>query len=229
MDWFRMYGEMMDDPKIGTLDDAAFRTWVELLCTACKAEDGGNTHLTENDIDWAFRRNARETLQKLLQRDLVTVTETGEIVITSWEKRQKKSDSSTDRVRAYRQKAKQDKDSQEDSQDETLQKRRCNGLEKRREEKNKDTSLDAMFDEFWTAYPKKVSKAAALKAYRKIKPSELLQAEILAAVSRAKTSVDWQKDGGQFIPYPASWLNAKRWEDESSASSSPQNRFVGLK
>lgn len=86
-----------------------------------------------------------------------------------------------------------------------------------------------MFDEFWTAYPKKVSKAAALKAYRKIKPSELLQAEILAAVSRAKTSVDWQKDGGQFIPYPASWLNAKRWEDESSASSSPQNRFVGLK
>lgn len=137
MDWFRMYGEMMDDPKIGTLDDAAFRTWVELLCTACKAEDGGNTHLTENDIDWAFRRNARETLQKLLQRDLVTVTETGEIVITSWEKRQKKSDSSTDRVRAYRQKAKQDKDSQEDSQDETLQKRRCNGLEKRREEKRR--------------------------------------------------------------------------------------------
>lgn len=229
MDWFRMYGEMMDDPKIGTLDDAAFRTWVELLCTACKAEDGGNTHLTENDIDWAFRRNARETLQKLLQRDLVTVTETGEIVITSWEKRQKKSDSSTGRVRAHRQKAKQDKDLQEDSQDETLQKRKGNGLEKRREEKNKDTSLDAMFDEFWTAYPKKVSKAAALKAYRKIKPSESLQAEILAAVSRAKTSVDWSKDDGQFIPYPASWLNARRWEDEAPSQGGGQGRFAGLK
>lgn len=229
MDWFRMYGEMMDDPKIGTLDDAAFRTWVELLCTACKAEDGGNTHLTENDIDWAFRRNARETLQKLLQRDLVTVTETGEIVITSWEKRQKKSDSSTDRVRAHRQKAKQDKDSQEDYQDETLQKRKGNGLEKRREEKNKDTSLDAMFEEFWTAYPKKVSKAAALKAYRKIKPSESLQAEILAAVSRAKTSVDWSKDDGQFIPYPASWLNARRWEDEAPSQGGAQGRFAGLK
>ena len=229
MDWFRMYGEMMDDPKIGTLDDAAFRTWVELLCTACKAEDGGNTHLTENDIDWAFRRNARETLQKLLQRDLVTVTETGEIVITSWEKRQKKSDSSTDRVRAHRQKAKQDKDLQQDSQDETLQKRKGNGLEKRREEKNKDTSLDAMFDEFWTAYPKKVSKAAALKAYRKIKPSESLQAEILAAVSRAKTSVDWSKDDGQFIPYPASWLNARRWEDEAPGQGGGQGRFAGLK
>lgn len=229
MDWFRMYGEMMDDPKIGTLDDAAFRTWVELLCTACKAEDGGNTHLTENDIDWAFRRNAHETLQKLLQRDLVTVTETGEIVITSWEKRQKKSDSSTDRVRAHRQKAKQDKDPQEDPQDETLQKRKGNGLEKRREEKNKDTSLDAMFEEFWTAYPKKVSKAAALKAYRKIKPSESLQAEILAAVSRAKTSVDWSKDDGQFIPYPASWLNARRWEDEAPSQGGAQGRFAGLK
>ena len=229
MDWFRMYGEMMDDPKIGTLDDAAFRTWVELLCTACKAEDGGNTRLTKDDIDWAFRRNASETLQKLLQRELVTVTETGEIVITSWEKRQKKSDSSTGRVREHRAKAKLDKGSQEDTKDETLQKRKGNGLEKSREEKNKHTSLDAMFEEFWSAYPKKVSKAAALKAYRKIKPSESLQAEILAAVSRAKTSVDWLKDDGQFIPYPASWLNAKRWEDESSASASAPNRFVGLK
>lgn len=96
-------------------------------------------------------------------------------------------------------------------------------------EVNTHASGDAGFDRFWAEYPRKVAKSDAVRAWRKIKPSELLQAEILAAVSRAKTSVDWQKDGGQFIPYPASWLNAKRWEDESSASSSPQNRFVGLK
>ncbi|MCP1173774.1 hypothetical protein [Ralstonia chuxiongensis] len=96
-------------------------------------------------------------------------------------------------------------------------------------ESNKHASVDAMFEEFWTAYPKKVSKAAALKAYRKIKPSESLQAEILAAVSRAKTSVDWSKDDGQFIPYPASWLNARRWEDEAPSQGGAQGRFAGLK
>ncbi|WP_104565614.1 hypothetical protein [Ralstonia mannitolilytica] len=96
-------------------------------------------------------------------------------------------------------------------------------------ESNKHASTDAMFEEFWTAYPKKVSKAAALKAYRKIKPSESLQAEILAAVSRAKTSVDWSKDDGQFIPYPASWLNARRWEDEAPSQGGGQGRFAGLK
>lgn len=97
-------------------------------------------------------------------------------------------------------------------------------------ESNNHASDDAGFDRFWTEYPKKVAKADALKAWKKIKPSELLQDQILAAVSRAKTSVDWQKDGGQFVPYPASWLNAKRWEDEPSSQSPPQqSRFAGIK
>ena len=26
---------------------------------------------------------------------------------------------------------------------------------------------------------------------------------------------EWKKDNGQFIPYPTSWLNQKRWEDET--------------
>lgn len=96
-------------------------------------------------------------------------------------------------------------------------------------EGNKHASADVMFDEFWTAYPKKVSKADAQKAYRKINPSESLQAEILAAVSRAKTSADWAKDNGQFIPYPASWLNARRWEDEPAGTVVPMKRFPGVK
>jgi hypothetical protein len=70
------------------------------------------------------------------------------------------------------------------------------------------------FSEFWKAYPKKMSKGQAEKAWAKIKPSEQLTAQILDAVERAKTSVDWTKDGGKWIPYPASWLNAKGWLNE---------------
>lgn len=138
MDWFRMYGEMMDDPKIGTLDDAAFRTWIELLCVACKAESEGNTKLTEGTLSWALRRNATETLQQLLHRGLVTLNETGEIVITNWNKRQKKSDSSTERVKRHREKSKQINDVRACNVTETLAKRDSNGLEKRREEKNRE-------------------------------------------------------------------------------------------
>jgi len=76
------------------------------------------------------------------------------------------------------------------------------------------STLKDRFETFWTAYPKKRSKGAAEKAWAKIKPNEQLLGEILDALERAKTSADWQKDGGQYIPYPATWLNAKGWEDD---------------
>lgn len=76
------------------------------------------------------------------------------------------------------------------------------------------STLKDRFETFWTAYPKKRSKGAAEKAWAKIKPNEQLTGEILSALERAKTSADWQKDGGQYIPYPATWLNAKGWEDD---------------
>lgn len=71
------------------------------------------------------------------------------------------------------------------------------------------------FDAFWGAYPKKVSKAAAEKAFHKLKPDDALLETMLAAIEQQKRSAEWQKDDGQFIPYPATWLNGRRWEDES--------------
>lgn len=70
------------------------------------------------------------------------------------------------------------------------------------------------FEIFWRAYPKKKNKGDAEKSFSKIKPNAALLERILAAILKLKRSNDWQKDGGQWIPYPASWLNAKGWEDE---------------
>ncbi len=72
----------------------------------------------------------------------------------------------------------------------------------------------AGFDEFWSAYPRKVARGAALKAWAKAKPDEPLRQVILAAIGRARDGPDWRKDGGAFIPHPATWLNAQRWLDE---------------
>lgn len=70
------------------------------------------------------------------------------------------------------------------------------------------------FAEFWKTYPKKVGKDAAEKAWnRKVKTPETIKA-ILDAVKIQAGSDAWKKDGGQFIPNPATWLNAGRWKDE---------------
>lgn len=69
------------------------------------------------------------------------------------------------------------------------------------------------FDEFWKAYPKKVAKPAAIKAWAKLNPNDETFRKILESVKTQSASPDWLKDGGQFIPYPATYLNGRRWED----------------
>lgn len=70
------------------------------------------------------------------------------------------------------------------------------------------------FVEFWTAYPKHRSRADAEKAWNKLAPDAGLQQQILAALAWQVKSPDWMKDNGQYVPLPASWLRARRWEDE---------------
>ena len=84
-----------------------------------------------------------------------------------------------------------------------------------------------LFEQFWAVYPKKRSKGQARKAWDKLNPDEQLLTRILDAVERAKTSGDWAKDGGKFIPYPATWLNAEGWLDEvQPAAPEPSFRDV---
>ena len=68
------------------------------------------------------------------------------------------------------------------------------------------------FDLFWKAYPKKKAKADAEKAWKSVKGDKHINA-ILSAISQQKQSPEWSKDGGRFIPHPATWLRGKRWED----------------
>jgi uncharacterized protein YdaU (DUF1376 family) len=79
---------------------------------------------------------------------------------------------------------------------------------------------DDGFAEFWKAYPRKVGKGAALKAWAKIKSkADTLQA-ILKAIAWQRTADQWTKDGGQFIPHPSTWLNEQRWLDEAPTKAS---------
>lgn len=80
---------------------------------------------------------------------------------------------------------------------------------------------DGLFDEFWAAYPKHVAKKPARRAFDRLKPDRALLDRMLDALKWQKQTDLWKRDGGQFIPYPATWLNARRWEDEPESAPEP--------
>lgn len=72
------------------------------------------------------------------------------------------------------------------------------------------------FDAFYAAYPKKRDKPDAFKAWNQTKPDP----EVLTpSLEKWKKCHDWVKESGKYVPYPASWLRSRGWEDEAPAES----------
>ena len=81
--------------------------------------------------------------------------------------------------------------------------------------------VDVRFERFWAAYPRKVGKDAARKSFVKRRPDAALTETMLAAVAAQSQSEQWQRDGGQYVPNPATWLNQGRWADGAAAEQTP--------
>lgn len=90
------------------------------------------------------------------------------------------------------------------------------------------------FNAFWRAYPRRSGKGSARKAWAKIVPNEELFQRIMSAVESASKTEQWRRDYGQFIPYPGTWLNQERWDDDygegpkigSSSGFDPDNPYA---
>lgn len=78
------------------------------------------------------------------------------------------------------------------------------------------TPQGELFGRFWAAYPKKVGKANCEQWFLRHKVDESTLQAMLESLAYLKTTEQWQKDGGQYIPNPQTWLNGRRWEDESA-------------
>lgn len=76
------------------------------------------------------------------------------------------------------------------------------------EQKPEEQAADSEFESFYSSYPRKVAKPQAKKAWNK---NKCALAEVLPALEQHKKG--WKDP--QYIPHPATWLNQRRWEDET--------------
>lgn len=84
-----------------------------------------------------------------------------------------------------------------------------------------ETETERLFSEFWSEYPRKVGKPDAKKKFSTlVKEFDL----IMDGLRRYKKTYDWQKENGQYIPYPATFLNQRRWEDEVTPAKPRQQK-----
>ena len=90
---------------------------------------------------------------------------------------------------------------------------------KEKKKKGKEIKYSCSFLEFWEQYPKKVGKDKAWESWeRKSPPID----DVLRSLSWQKTSAQWTRDGGQFVPHPTTWINQGRWTDEPQSQAIPK-------
>jgi len=205
-DWLAEY-------KLRMLSPADRGIWIDLLCLMAMAEPYGHLALNGKPMmDDAVCRilgvdvaTYKATLARLVEVGVCSTNGNGEIY-------------SRRMVRDYEQRSNGEKYGRrggnpalKDSKDKSI----SNTITITRETLRGRVKGDpyGSFDEFWKIYPNKTGKGAARKAFEKMKCKDAMEIIKKAIESQAK-SEKWTKDGGQYIPNPATWLNQERWDDE---------------
>ena len=98
--WFRLYAEVVEDPKVQRLSGELFKYWINLLCLSCKYDGSVN----REDFAFGLRLNekkANEVLDAFLNLHLIEIVEE-KIIPHNWNGRQFLSDRSTERSHRFR-------------------------------------------------------------------------------------------------------------------------------
>jgi hypothetical protein len=104
--WFRLDDDVVHDRKVQDLSPANFKGWINVLCIASKH---GGILPASDDVAFALRLplpKASKLINDLSIAGLIDRMEDGRLCPHNWEKRQHKSDLSTDRVQAHRERKK---------------------------------------------------------------------------------------------------------------------------
>lgn len=214
-----MYAEFATDPKVQMMPEHMQRRLVMLFCLQCS---GTYDTLSEEEIAFALRidiETLHETFHLFQQREFLDENN----AIRNWDKRQYKSDNSTERVKKYREKSK-------GSDKETLLKRYRNVTEtpQNRTEQNITEDYTSEFQEIWKLYPSEQSKGQKNKALDKYKTirKKIDMRKIKDGVLRYAR---FCKETGQYNQHMTTWLNGKGWEEEWPIQKREvRNGYIGM-
>lgn len=93
-----------------------------------------------------------------------------------------------------------------------------------RKRTRRSTQYPEQFEAFWTAYPRRIGKHAAWRAWQRLAPDADIISAIMTAVDAQKRSEQWTRDNGRYIPHPATWLNQRRWLDDVDPVSNDESK-----
>ena len=103
--WFRVYVDLVDDPKVQRLDPSLFKALINLWCLA-SANDGVLPPIDEITFKLRIKpEKAQRVLTELRAAGLIDDDERG-VRPHNWDKRQFTSDGSTLRVKRFRERRK---------------------------------------------------------------------------------------------------------------------------
>ena len=231
--WFRVYDELVDDPKVQRLPDDLFKFLVNIWCLASK--NGGRLPPVDH-IAYTLRAPdslvvaSLEALISLGLADRMSNQYGSWVAPHAWNKRQYKSDSSTERVQRFRNvscNTDETPPEQIQIQNRTDKKTYMDGRDATR------PVLSDPFDEFWGAYPKRDGsnpKHPAKKKFLAAVKSGVEAESIIAGARRyAGDLASKQIVGTPYVKQAVTWLNARMWEDQAHHPTGPPNGAAGWK
>ncbi len=77
-----------------------------------------------------------------------------------------------------------------------------------------ETPPASEFDRWYAAYPRKRKPEDARRAWAQTAGKRPPLATMLATLAAQRASPEWTRDGGQFVPHPATYLRAHSWADD---------------
>lgn len=221
--WYRAYEGTVTDAKLGEVAlvakcsrSVAIAAWHAILESAATVNDGGRFDVTARRVAVILCEPVEiidAVFSEMQQIGMISGS-----CVAAWARRQFESDSSTERSRRHRERAK--------ASDATLQERSATPPytdtetdisvlkepHKTRERANDDWPADYR-DQFWRAYPHRVGKSTALAKLDRIRKAggvtfARLMDGLRAYIASKPPDRQWCN--------PATWLNQGRWDDEPS-------------
>jgi hypothetical protein len=236
--WIELHTDLLYDPKILQLHPCGRYAWVGLLLLARGGSPEGtwkarNREAVASDLACVLRLDdpldndgtpgiMATSIRFWQDESMISVSDDGVVTVLHWSQRQGdlRPSAAPEQVRERQRLSRMSRAVT-----------RCHDrVEEKRVERsetatplppNGGKAAPAVFEEFWTLYPKKRQKGDALKAWKALKPDANLVARILEAVRSQRETTDWLKAQGRYVPYPATRLRAAQWEDELDGANAP--------